>query len=88
MQNRRAIEHGKPAGAIWHQPLPLRAADGLAQVGFRIEAIFTAAALWRVEGNDMIAGLQAGHTRTTFNHDPCALMAQNSGKEPLGISAR
>ena len=88
VQNWRTIEHGKPTGAIWHQALPLGAADGLAQVGFWIEAIVTAAALWRVKRNDMIAGLQAGHTRAAFHHDPCALMAQNRREQPLGISAR
>ena len=87
MQNRRAIEHRKPARAVWHQTLPLGAADGLAQIGFGIEAIFTCAALWRVKRNDMITGFQAGDTRTTFHHNPCALMAQNRRKQPLGISA-
>ena len=48
MQNRRAIEHRKPAGPIRHDTRPLGAADFLAQVGFGVQAIFAFAAFGRV----------------------------------------
>ena len=85
MQDRCAIQHREPAGAIGHEALPLGRADLLAEVGFRVEAVFALAALGRVERNDVIARLQAGHTRAHLEHDTRALMPQNRRKRPLGI---
>ena len=60
MQDRRAVQHGKARGAVGHQALALGAADRLAKVGFRVEAVITLPAFGGVKRDYVVARLQAG----------------------------
>ena len=88
MMDRRAIEHGETGGAVRQQARALRGADFLAQVGFRVKAVFALAALWRVKRDNVIAHFKAGHTLAHFNHDARALMAEDRREDALRIIAR
>ena len=87
MIDRRAIEHGKAAGAVGHQALSLGGANGGAQVGFARQARRAFAAFGRVQRDDMIAHFQRFHPRPHGNHHARPFMAQNGWKQPFGISA-
>jgi hypothetical protein len=88
MQDRIAIERREARGAVRHQALALGRAHLLAEVGFRVQAVFAFPAFGGVERDDMIAGLQAGHALADLQHDASALMAEDGGEQPLGIGAR
>jgi hypothetical protein len=77
----------KATCAVRHHALALRAADGLAQIGLRMKAIFAFAAFRRVERNDMIAGGDTGHAGANLAHNTGTLMAEDRREHPLGISA-
>jgi len=76
-----------PACTIGHQPLALRFADSVAQIGFARQAHFALAAFGCVERDDMIIGCNRGHSRAHFAHDPRALMAEHAGEDPLAIQS-
>ena len=78
---------GEAAGGVGHQALALRAADELAQVGLAAQAELALAAFGRVERDDVIALLERGHARAHVHHDARAFVAQDGGKQPLGVGA-
>ena len=67
-------------GAVRHDALALRGADGGAQVGLARQAGRALPAFRRVERDDVIALLHAGHARSDVDDDAGALMAQD-GRE-------
>ena len=75
MQYWGAIEHRKPAGAIGHHSTALGFANGLTQVGFRVQTIFTGSTFRRVKRDHMIPRLQTGHTRAAFQNHAGPFMA-------------
>ena len=85
--DRRAIQHGKAAGAIRHQALALGRTNGGAEVGFARQARRAFAAFGRIKRNDVIAHFQRFHPRPHGNHHARPFMAQNGRKQPFGISA-
>ncbi len=87
VEQRLAVER-EPAAAVRHQPLALGGANGLAQVGLGVQAVFALAAFGRVERDHMIAGRHRGHPRADLDHHARALVAEDGGKQPLGIVAR
>jgi hypothetical protein len=48
----------------------------------------TLAVFWRVERNDVIAFLHRGHAGADVDNNAGALVAEDRGKEPLGVGAR
>ena len=74
-------------GAVRHDALALRGADGRAQIGLAREARGALPAFGRVERNDVIALLHAGHARPDIDDDAGALMAQDGGEQPFGVGA-
>ena len=70
---------------IGHEALALGLPDRLAQIRFRMQAELAAAALRRIEGNDVVTGGHAGHPRSDFDHNAGALMAQDRREGPLRI---
>jgi hypothetical protein len=48
----------------------------------------TLAVFWRVERNDVIAFLHRGHAGADVDNNAGALVAEDRGKEPLGVCAR
>src|ERR1700737_788451 len=75
------------AGAVRHHALALRHPDLLAEIGLAAEAVLALAAFRRVEGDDVIALLEAGDAGTDVDDDAGALMTEDGGKQPLGIGA-
>ena len=73
------------AGAIGHDTLALRRADGGAKIAALTEAGFAGSAFGRVERDHMIAGLYAGDARADFAHNASAFMAQDGGEKPFRI---
>ena len=76
------------AGAVRHDPLALRGADGRAQVRLAREARWAIPAFGRVKRNDVIAFLDARHPRTDIDDDAGPLVAKDSRKETLRIGPR
>ena len=74
-------------GAVGHDALSLRGADGRAQVGLAREARRALPAFRRVERNDVIVLFHACYARPDINDNACPLMAQNGRKEPFGVGA-
>ncbi len=86
VHHRRPVAR-EPAGAVGHDAAPLRRADCHAQIGLAAEAIFALPAFRRVERDDVIAHLQAGHAGAHLGHDTRALMAEDCGEDALGVGA-
>jgi hypothetical protein len=84
---RLAIQ-AEAAGGVGHQPLALRAADGLAQVGLARQAELALAAFGGVERNDMVALLEGGDARPHVHHDARAFVAQDGREDAFGVGAR
>ena len=76
---------GKARGAIRHKALALRRADRGAEIGLARQAAFALAAFGRVERDDMVAGLQARHTRSTLDHHARAFMAEYGREQTFAI---
>jgi hypothetical protein len=74
-------------GAVRHQALALGGADGGAQIGLAREARRTLPAFRRVERDDVVALLHAGHARPDVDDDAGALMAEDGGEQPFGVGA-
>jgi len=70
------------------QALALGGADRLAQVGLAGAAELALAALGGIEGNDVIARFDRGHSWSDFFHDTGAFMAQDGREHAFGIGAR
>jgi hypothetical protein len=79
---------GETARAIRHDPLSLRRTDGRAQVRFPRQARGTGAALRRVQRDDMIADLHAGHPGANLAHDAGTLMPHDGREQALRVRAR
>lgn len=75
-------------GAVPHHALPLRGADGGAQVGLARQARRALAAFRRIEGDDVVALLDALHARPDVDDDAGTFMAQDGREQPLGIGTR
>ncbi len=73
----------EPAGPVGHQPLALGGPDRGAQVRLARQAAFALAALGRVERNDVVARLHAGHAGAHLQHHPRAFMAQDRREQTL-----
>src|SRR5262249_7362724 len=78
----------EPAGSVGHQALPLRRADRRAQVRLAREARLADATLRRVQRDDVIALLHAGHAGADVDDDPGALVSEDHPEQPLAIGAR
>ncbi len=76
---------GEPGGAVGHQPLALRGANGLAQIGLAGPAEAALAALGRVQGDDVIAGAEPGDTRSDLLDDTAALMPEDGGENAFRV---
>ena len=79
---------GKTAGPVRHQPLALCCPDGLAQVGLTRLAETALPAFRGIQGNDVIARLYAGNTRSCFLNDSTAFVAEDRRENTFGIFAR
>ena len=80
-----AIEHRKPGGAIGQKSLALGRADRLAQVGFRVQAVFAFTAFRRIKRDHMIAHFKAGDTFANLDHNTSALMSEYCGENTLWV---
>ena len=78
----------KARRAVGHHALALGCAHRDAQVGLAGLAEQALAALGGVEGDDMIAGLDAGHTFTHLDDDARAFMAQHDREQTFRVIAR
>ena len=87
MVNLRAAE-GEPAGPVGHDALALRGADGGAEVGLPREARLAAAALRRVERDDVVALRDRGDARADVDDHARPFVAEDHREQPLGIGAR
>jgi len=72
-------------GALGHDASALCQSDLLAEIRLATLAEFALVALRDVEGNDMVAGLEVGHSLADALHDAGALMAQDHGEQALRI---
>ena len=77
----------KAAGAVRHQSLALRGADGRAQVGLARGAALALAALRRVERDDVIACFQRPDAGADVHHDARAFVAEDRREQALRIGA-
>jgi hypothetical protein len=75
------------AGAVGHQALALRGADRLAEVGLLRQAVLALAALRRVQRDDVVALLHAGHPGADLDDDAGALVPEDRRKQALRIVA-
>jgi len=74
-------------GAIGHQPLALRGADGGAKIGLAAEAAFALAAFGGVERDHMIAGFYRSDPCSHLSHDPCTLVTEDGRKNAFAVEA-
>jgi hypothetical protein len=74
-------------GAIGHQALALRRADGGAEIGLATEAAFTLAAFGRVERDHMIARSDGCYARADFANDTGTLMAEDWREDSFAVEA-
>ena len=74
-------------GAVRHHALALRGADGGAQIGLARQARRALPAFGRVERNDVVALLHAGHARPDIDDDAGALMAEDRREQAFGVGA-
>ena len=79
---------GEARRPIRHHALSLGCADRSAEIGLARHAGRALAAFGRVERDDVIAPLDAGHAGADIDHDARAFVSENGGKETLGIGAR
>ena len=77
----------EPAGAVGHHPASLGLADRLAEVGLAAQAVVALSALGGVEGDDVVARLDAGDARADLDHDSRALVPEDGGEQPFGVGA-
>src|SRR5262249_49924507 len=75
-------------GAVRHDALALRRADGGAQIGLARQAGRTLPAFRRIERNNVIALFRAGDARADIDDDAGALMAEHRREQPLRVGAR
>src|SRR5712691_3235668 len=87
VMNNRLASKRKARGAIGHQALALRGADRGAEVGLARQARRALPAFRRVERNDVIALLHAGHAWPDVDHDAGALVAEHRREQPFGVGA-
>ena len=73
------------AGAVGHQALALSGANGRTQIGLARKAAFALAAFGRVERDDVIAGLHAGHACAHLADDAGAFMAEHAGEDAFTV---
>ena len=78
----------KRDGAVRHQALALRGADGGAQIGLARQAGRALAAFGRIERDDVVALLDRGDARADVDDDAGALMAEDRRKQAFRIGAR
>src|SRR4029453_18835388 len=83
----RIAPQRKAAGAIGHHALSLRGANRRAQIRLAGQARLALPTLGRIERNDVIAFLDAGHSRADVDDDTRSLVAQDRGKQALGVGA-
>src|SRR5262245_53400703 len=74
-------------GAVGHDALTLRRADGGAQIGLARQTRRALPAFRRIERNDVVALLHAGHTRPHIDHDAGALVAEDGREQSFRIGA-
>ena len=86
MQNGFAFE-GKPAGAVRHHTRTLSFSDGLAQVRFGVQAIFTLAALRGIKRDHMVARFECFHTGTHVDHHAGSFVTEYRWKGAFGVVA-
>ena len=77
---------GETTRAVGHQALPLRGADRRTQVRLPAQARFAAAALRRVQRDDVVPLLDRRHARTDVDHDARAFMPEDDREQALGIA--
>ena len=87
MENRLALV-GETRGAIRHQALALRGADGLAQVGLATQAELALAAFRGVQRDHVIAHSHRGHALADGFHHCAAFMAQDRREDAFRVCAR
>ena len=73
----------EPAGAVGHHALALGRADRGAEIGLARQAVLALPAFRRVERDDVVALLQAGHPGPDIDDDAGALMAEDRREQPL-----
>lgn len=73
--------------SVGHHSFALSQTDLRAQVGLRTVTKLAIATLGNVAGNDMIARLHRGHTLANTFHDSATLVAENAGKQTLGVDS-
>ena len=74
-------------GAVGQQALALGGADRLAEIGLLRQAVFALAAFGRVERDDVVALLQAGHAGADVDDDAGTLVAEDRGEEAFRVVA-
>ncbi len=77
------LADGEAAGAVRHHALALRRADRRAQVGLVRQAGLALPAFRRVQRNDVIALLEARHSRPHVNNDARALVTEDDREQAL-----
>ena len=75
-------------GAVGQDDLPLRRADGGAQIGLARQAALALAAFGRIERNHVVALLQGGDSRAHVNDYSRALVTKNDGEKAFRIGTR
>ena len=86
MEDRLALV-AEAAGAVGHHALALGRADRGAEVGLAAEARFTLAAFGRVERDDVVAGLHAGHAGADLAHHRPRPLAEDRREDALAVEA-
>ena len=74
-------------GAVGHEAAALGGAHRRAQIGLAGTAHFAFTAFGGVEGNDVVAGPDAGYAGADRLHNAGALVAEHAGKDALGVEA-
>ena len=74
-------------GSVWHDTGPLRRANCLTQVRFARLDVGAVRIFGHVERDDMISGLDRGHTFAHLLDNTAALMAYDTGKQTFRIFA-
>src|SRR5262249_11616549 len=78
-----AVER-KTRGAVGHHALTLRRPDRRAQIGLARQAGGALPAFRRIEGDDVVPFLYAGHIRRDIDNDPGTFVTQDCGNKPSG----
>jgi hypothetical protein len=74
-------------GAIGHDTLALRGTDGGAQIGLARQTRRALPAFRRVERDDVVPFLDAGHARPDIDDDAGAFVAEDGREQTLGVGA-